>query len=354
MKSAKLHRLKLIAGCFLLILSTVFSLVGCQFSSFLSPNDDTTNADGNNPSGETPPEEPPKPLFYNRYTGLACDETISSCRPVSVCIGNFDGKVQKGLSAADILIEAPVARDETRLWVITTDWAKLTEIKNITSAESYMFPSVKPFDAVCVFNGAKELPSSVAALNYASGSLGAYFSSADGSVASSGDLLRSAAVEKQFSLKDSMSALPYRLCEVDTSFTPKGNPISSIHFSYSSKNTVDFSYDAASGTYLRSQTGIPHKDALNDTQLSFTNVILLFHNVSYYHSASGTSFTIDTGSGGSGFAYTGGGVINVNWSYDENGSLVFKDDTGEILTLNRGKTYIAIMKITDSTTIVAR
>ena len=217
-----------------------------------------------------------------------------------------------------------------------------------------MFSSVKPFDTVCVFNGAKELPSSISALNYASGSLGTYFSSTDGNVSATGDLLRSAAIEKQFSLKDSNTQLPYRLTEVGTSFTPKGNPISSIHFAYSAKNTVDLSYDAASGTYLRSQSGIPHKDSLNDTQLSFSNVIILFHNVSYYHSASGTSFTLDTVSGGSGFCYTGGGVTNITWSYDESGSLVFKDDSGEVLTLNRGKTYISIMKITDSTTIVAR
>ncbi len=364
MKSAKLHRLKISAGCILLVLSTVLSLVSCQFSSFLSPNDGATNVDeggeAQNPSenggNETPPpeEEPQKPLFYNRYTGLACDETVSSCRPVSVCIGNFDGKAQKGLSLADILIETPVSRDETRLWAIASDWGSLTDIKNISSAESYMFPSVKPFDTVCVFNGAKEFPTSISALNYASGSLGTYFSSTDGNVSSNGDLLRSAAIEKQFSLKDTAEVLPYRLTDVGQAFTPKGNPISSIHFAYSAKNTVDFSYDAASGTYLRSQGGIPHKDTLNDTQLAFSNVIILFHNVSYYHSESGTSFTLDTVAGGSGFCYTGGGVANVTWSYDEGGSLVFKDDSGELLTLNRGKTYIAIMKITDSTTIVAR
>ncbi len=367
MKSAKKHSIKTLAGCFLLTLSLIFSLVGCQFASFTSPdgNEGTGADEGEN--SLTPPENvdggtedapkdetPPKPLFYNRYTGLTCDEAVSSCRPVSVCIGNFDGKRQEGLSFADILIETPVPGDETRLWAITNDFERLVSIKNITDAEPYMFTSATAFDAVSVFNGAKEIPTTLSTLNYATGALGSYFSSADGSVSTTGALLKKAIEANSVSLSETRHALPFTFAELGTTYMPQSNRISDIYFAYSEKNTVSFTYNRENGSYFRSQSGAVHKDAYNGAQLTFQNVILLFSNVSYYHSPNGTTFALDSTSGGSGFCYTGGGVENISWSVSEDGTLLFRGANGEIITVNRGKTYIGVLRVTDSTTLIAR
>ncbi len=367
MKSAKKHSIKTLAGCFLLTLSLIFSLVGCQFASFTSPdgNEGTGADEGEN--SLTPPENvdggtedapkdetPPKPLFYNRYTGLTCDEAVSSCRPVSVCIGNFDGKRQEGLSFADILIETPVPGEETRLWAITNDLQKIAAIKNIAAAEPYMFTNAKAFDAVSVFNGAKEIPSSLPNLNYASGTLGSYFSSTDGLVSSTGTQLKNALEANSVSLSETQHSLPFAFTELGTTFKPQGNHISNIYFAFSEKNTVSFTYNEESGSYFRSQSGTVHKDDYNGAQLAFENVILLFSNVSYYHSPNGTTFALDSTSGGSGFCYTGGGVENISWSVSEDGTLLFRGTNGEIITVNRGKTYIGVLRVTDSTTLIAR
>lgn len=368
MKSAKKYSIKTLAGCFLLTLSMIFSLVGCQFASFTSPDgsDGSGTDEGENPSTppdnagggstEEPPQDttPPKPLFYNRYTGLTCDEATSSCRPVSVCIGNFDGKRQEGLSFADVLVETPVPHDETRLWAITNNLEGLASIKNIAGAEPYMFTSAEAFDAVAVFNGAKEIPEGLPTLNYASGTLGNYFSSADGLVSSSGSLIKNAIEANSFSLAEAKHALPYTFADLGTAYQPQGNRISDIYFAYSEKNTVSFTYNETSKSYFRSQGGGVHKDTYNGAQLAFENVILLFSNVSYYHSPNGTTFTLDTKSGGSGFCYTGGGVESISWSVLDDGSLLFKGADGEILTVNRGKTYIGVLRVTDSTTLIAR
>lgn len=361
MKSAKLHRIKIVIGCFLLVISTLFSFYGCQFSSF-TDSQGSTNDDGKNPSLEdgggssNQEQEPQKPLFYNRYTGLTCDEAISSCRPLSICVGNFDGKTQEGLGFADILIETPVDGDETRLWAITSDWHSITKMQNVSSAVSYMFPMPNAFGAICAYNGGNmnSLPT-VPTIDYTTGGLANHFTmSYDGGLSTTGEAMISAAVQKQYSTQDTGIALPYKLADLDAPYTPTGNRISSIHMAYSSKNTVDFTYDTESGTYLRMQRGTPHTDVLSGNQLSFSNVIILFYNVSYYHSANGTSFTLDTTAGGSGFCYTGGSVESINWKYDNTGNLVFTDEGGSTVTLNRGKTYIGLMKITDSTTVVAR
>ena len=359
MKSAKLHRIKRAFFCLLLILAMLSAFYGCQFASFTDSKD---KGDGSKPpvtggDGQSTPEdkEPQKPLFYNRYTGLTCDEAISSCRPLSICVGNFDGKTQEGLSFADILIETPIDTDETRFWALTTDWHSVTKMQNVSSAVSYMFPMANAFGAICAYNGGNlgALPT-VPTLDYAMGGLTNHFTpSFDGSLSTTGEAMINAAVTKQYSTQDTGIALPYRLAELNTPYVPSGNRISSVHFAFSSKNTVDFAYDEESGTYLRSQKGALHTD-VGGTPLSFTNVLILFYNVSYYHTAGGTTYTLDTAAGGSGFCYTGGSSVRVEWKYDNTGNLVFTDDAGEPIVLNRGKTYIGLMKITDSITVVAK
>ena len=81
---------------------------------------------------------------------------------------------------------------------------------------------------------------------------------------------------------------------------------------------------------------------------------MLFHNVSYYHTATSTTFSLDTEDGGDGYLYTGGGVVSVHWSYREDGTLSVVDDEGETVVLNRGKTYIGMLRVTDSTSLIAK
>ena len=222
MKSAKLHQIKKATACFFLILAMLTCFFGCQLASFTDSKDKgdgSSNSPTTDGNGQNTPEnqEPQKPLFYNRYTGLTCDEAISSCRPLSICVGNFDGKMQEGLSAADILIETPIDTDETRFWAITTDWHSVTKMQNVSSAVSYMFPMANAFGAICAYSGGNlsTIPT-LPTLDYATGGLSNYFiPSYDGSLSVTGEALISAAVQKQYSTQDTGIALPYRLAELN-------------------------------------------------------------------------------------------------------------------------------------------
>ena len=361
MKSA--NKNKLVTGCLAMLLALLCLLSGCQWASF-APKPGTEEPPADIPSGEqgsastdTPTLTPSPTLFDNRYTGLACDEAISSCRPISVCIANFDGKEAKGLSFADILIEAPYDANTTRIWAMTTNWNALTSIENVSSVRAHMFPMMNAFCSIAAYSGTDggTVPPSISTIDRSTTEMGNYFGVGfDGGVTSSGELLLRAAITKNYAMTDPKAPLPYRLCDNGELFTPVGNRISSIHFGYSAANTVGFEYDSASATYQKMQCDAPHVDAATNTQLSFSNVLLLFYNVSYYHSASGTSFSLDTAVGGNGFCYTGGSMMPVKWGYDNVGNLVFTDTNGDTLMLNRGKTYIGMMKITDSSSVVAK
>ncbi|MBQ9735478.1 MAG: DUF3048 C-terminal domain-containing protein [Clostridia bacterium] len=349
----------------LILLSLVFQCTGCGKLSFLPSLDGESPPPANDPTGDSTqtlaPADPPPPTYYNRYTGLACDEAVSSCRPISVCIGNFDQKQQEGLSFADILIEAPVDGDKTRLWALCTNPTGATKLSSVASVREYMMPISYAFGAICAYNGTTDTAGVGTTvfqgdtLDYLHHNLvGSFTGNGDGTLSTTGSALWEAAKSKGYSLSTSGCTLPYRFPELGSTHTPTGNLVNSIHFGFSGANTVTFSYDADKNVYLRAQSGVAHVDALTGEQLAYTNVLLLFHNVSYYHSPTETTFALDSASGGDGYAYTGGGVSRVHWSFAEDGSLRVSYDDGTPITLNRGKTYIGMLRITDSATLIAK
>ena len=365
MKSAKIKKSLLSPLLLLLIISLCASLAGCGKVSFLPSDEEPPPASDPNPSdipSSTPDvEEPPKILFYQRYTGLVCDESLLSCRPISVCIGNFDNTVQKGLSKADLIFEAPIDGDKTRLWATFVNPSAMPEIGAVSSIRDYMMPIASAFGSITAYAGTTDTVGTPVTsfkentLDYYYNNLTSTFvKNEQGTLNTSGEALLRAASDLKYSLTDTGATLPYRFAEVGTTFVPVGNQVNTVYYRYSLANTVLFSYDKVTGSYLRSQSSAPHTDSATGEQLAFQNVILLFHNVNYYHTATGTSFTLDTATGGDGYCYTGGGVLPICWHYAADGSLILEDESGAPLTVNRGKTYIGMLRVTDSASLIAK
>lgn len=368
MKSAKLTQPRKRCGYLLPLLLLILCLLitGCERQSFLfgqSGGKDRSPEEDNVEAGGTPQDDPvtPEILPINRYTGLACDESVSSCRPLSVCIGNFDGNPQYGLSFADILIETPIENGATRLLAIGKDWAGLEKIGPVASVREYMIPFLSALDCISVYAGTTDLAGG-AHTSYPGDNFDAlsqnvnsvFCKEADETMTVSGEGLTLAVRNRNYSQKDSERPLPYTFAAGNETVRPAGNPVSSVKLNFSAVNHAEFRFDAEKGLYTRYQDNAPHTDALTGEPLVFSNVILLFHNVTSYHSEGNTSFTLDTSAGGSGFCYTGGGAIRIRWSYGSDGLPVFRDENGNILELNRGRTYIGMMKITDTTAVIAK
>ena len=363
MESAKKRKNRFLTS-FVILLSVLFllvSCVGCSGLSFLPQESAPTT--GTEPPEDAPTIANPNPqpeIFYNRYTGLACDKSILSCRPISVCIGNFDTSRQEGLSYADILIEAPVEGDKTRLWALSTNPAALSTLSPVSSVRDYMMPICTALGSIAAYAGTTDTIGAGATLHpgdnldYLYHNLSSTFTKdQDGVLSTNGTALLSAAIGQGYSQEDTGVVLPYRFADTGSVYTPNSNRIRSISFRFSMASTVAFRYDESTGEYRREQAGTAHVDSLTGKQLSYANVLVLFHNVNYYHSATETTFSLDTASGGGGYCYTGGGVVFVRWSYAADGTLSVVDDKGESVLLNRGKTYIGMLRITDSASLIA-
>ncbi len=345
------------------ILLAFFVLTACLFSSCGFPSfvpDESNDGNGDDVPVVALPIIPEETLFYHTYTGLVCSEESAAYRPLSICIGNFDGKPQNGLYYADLLIEAPVESGETRLWMVTTARELPSALSSVSSVRGYLLPIVNALGALPVFAGKAD--KAAGEETYYTGDYidsndvaakDAFFYEEE-TLYTSPDKLIALAREKGLSLSADAPILPYKLAPLSAPYTPKGNPIDSIKIKYGVGKEALFTYQKASGTYIALRNGAPYGTSEEGEYLSFSNVLVLFHNVSDYHTDTESYFTLDAKAGGSGYCYTGGGVLRITWRYDEGSNLVFLDENGEKLTLNRGRTYISMMKITDAQNIIAK
>ena len=103
-----------------------------------------------------------------------------------------------------------------------------------------------------------------------------------------------------------------------------------------------FTYDAASGQYLKNIHGAAQVDGMNGEQLTFSNVIIQNTNWSKRDAKGYLTFqTIDSTSDG--YYFTKGRGIHITWKKTSDYSPTkYYDDNGNEIQINEGKTYIAI------------
>lgn len=102
---------------------------------------------------------------------------------------------------------------------------------------------------------------------------------------------------------------------------------------------VHYDYNAATNSYNRSEGGTPHMDALDNTQISPTVVVVLA--VPYAIQADGKHSEYQTIGSGSAYIYQDGTVTTATWSKaDLKSQITFTDAHGKPVLLNPGKTWL--------------
>lgn len=108
-------------------------------------------------------------------------------------------------------------------------------------------------------------------------------------------------------------------------------------------NNPWFSYDEASGTYLRYQFGEPQIDEMTQEQLAVKNIIVQYCSWKKYDD-NAEYLDIDVVNGGTGTYITNGKAIDVTWSKDDPwGVTKYRNSNGEEIKLNPGKTWVLIV-----------
>lgn len=279
-----------------------------------------------------------------------------SPRPVAVTINNIEASLpQYGIKEADILMEMPVEGGITRLLAIYSDYRKVPEVCSIRSCRYYFPIFAKGFDAVYFCYGSNELLGTPMlekiGIDYIDGNktsdslvferdesrLETY--SPEHTVYLKGSNMREIFMKYDFHTEISPS---YKSSAFDFSKTKKSFSFecTEITGSFSSSYSSGFFYDSENEVYLKNHNGEKHIDSSNSKQLEFTNVFLLYADVSNYED---TNLIEINWHGGKGVYATMGSSEKITWKKaSESSPIEFFGSDGKPLEINKGKSYIGV------------
>lgn len=342
---------------------TLCAAICLSFTSCSKKN----NGDGTLPS-VTPPQAPSqgginptapiKKYDFNPLTGTALPEgyTVGQ-RPVAIMIGNSPAAMpQRGIGSADAIYEMVTEGGVTRLMAMYADYRTVPQVGPVRSARDAHLQFALPMNSIFVHIG-----SSI----YADNLLNQYqYKDLDGvylgwaSFAfdtprnisgkgnehcwfTDGPLLTTGMEKSQIAVTGAYESL-FKFNDKDSApRSPAQGDAGYVKWSFANGSDVDFTYDAATGLYLKTAFGAAHIDELTGAQLGFNNVFLLSTTVGLKPDAYCTDFDLSQGTG---FYISNGKYESITWKKGlPEAPIRIYDANGQELVVNVGKSYVGVI-----------
>ncbi len=349
-----------------MIFCLLMAFAGCGKKS-----DDTSSAGSVTESviSEEPVVEPePEPVVkgeINPLTGVSnLKESAVNNRPVAIMVNNIETAwgVQSGLSKADVVYEAYVEGNITRLLAVYKDLSAVgkTEIGSLRSArysfvdlalghgaqfvhagrdEDYCTPHIAEVGATTVdLNTGGSTPTSVPGGRYAYRNSNGL--STEHTLFTNGkklyDGLKSLGVAKM----DGPGENWMNFLEEGSEYVPDSGKCKKLYVPFSGRYNAEFEYDKKSNKYVKVRNGSNQIDAGTKKAVAFSNVLVLYADTYFlsdnYHQK--TELT-----SGSGYYVSNGGYMEINWSKGgAHSSFQITDATGAEIDFNPGNTYVCL------------
>lgn len=304
----------------------------------------------------TPTQDPHAGMVRSKLTGKWVKPSVAKKRPYAVMINNIEYAFlrQKGTSKADILYEALAEGGITRMLAVYEDVTGVKKIGSVRSARHYYVQFAQEWDAIyCHFGHTKYAVSKMDALqtNNLSGlsAIGGVVYARDPGVAAPHNVYTSGAKLKKGAKKlgyttakdESAMAEHFQFYEEDTKLS-SGKKAVNITIPFSAYSTCQMKYDAEKKVYRKYEYGKKQMDTYYKKQLTFKNVIIQLVDESNIDSNGYQTMELKNASG-NGFYYTNGKRMKITWKRKESSNtMAYYDETGNVLTVNPGKTYIAV------------
>jgi hypothetical protein len=284
-------------------------------------------------------------------TGLPADPALLHRRVLAFRVGNDPSiRPQEGLGAADLVYEEIMEG-----YVITRFTALFLEsdaerVRPLRSARLSSLAIAPQYDAALVHTGASD-PIRYLLSQASFVDLDQYFHPAPygllagydwrGRMYSSTEAVRKYLERQGLERKELIEGYTF------DAEPPVGQPALTVHIPYPS-STVDWTYDAGSGLYLREMSNKVHVDALTGDQITAANVILFYaeHNRTNIVEDTNGARAIDIVMTGTGRAVVirDGVQLETEWRRTAGDELIlYWDAQGEVVPLKPGKTWIELM-----------
>lgn len=314
-------------------------------------------------------DEAPEGMVRSELTNMWIDENIKDQRPIAVMVDNEKTALPHfGLNKADIVYEmmnSTMNGRVTRFMVIYKDWKNIEQLGSVRSTRPTNIMVAAEYNAILVHDGGPFYINDFVARKYCNHLSGGFARFSNGKSTEFTEYVTSNDYKNPTTGK-SYDGLIDRVDQAG--FTENYNDyFPGQHFAFSDMeldlagmadsfavndidlpfphNSSKLKYNADTKLYEYSEYGEPHVDPLdNNNVLTFKNVILQSctftqlddHGYLVYN-------VIDKDKNG--YYITNGQAIPIKWEKaQESAVTVFTNaNTGEIIRLNTGKTYIAIV-----------
>ena len=306
-------------------------------------------------------EETREGMYRSELTNEWIDEALKNQRPVAIMIDNDVRALDHyGISHADVLYELTNSTKNngiTRLMAIIKDYEGVEQIGSMRSARPTFIQLMCEWNAVyCYFGGPFYIDDYIAKdhVNSLNGnSSSSWNKRVDNGKATEftayayGSGLKST-IEDKFGLdyNDNYQGPHYQFASESSPVTladaADATTASKVEMPFP-LNKPYFEYNEADGLYYRWEYDQEHKDGENGEQLAFKNLLIqnaryvifdengymMFHSIDYDRE---------------GYYITNGKAIPVTWSKaDECSPTKYFDKDGNPITINTGKTYVALV-----------
>ena len=311
-------------------------------------DENSGNTDENTDGGETVTPTPPTPPEYVHYlTGLEVSAADYGQKPL--CFITDTAAPTYGIYGASLMIEIPIEGGKSRFLVYQNDIKNLGKIGSITQGRDCIARLLDFFGGISVQNGSDDMhpagtsPSRI--IFDLSQNSGYSYEESSSYLYSNKDLLLAGLQNAGIGLGSSEGmTMPFHFTPHFSDAVTFTTTAQTITLPFGASNETNLYYDTAAGQYLLGKGGQIKTDLLNGKNVGFTNAFVLFADSTTYESVDQTKMIVDTDGGGKGYYFTHGTACAIEWHLDAAGKLVFKNENGEVLSANRGTSYIAFYK----------
>ena len=329
---------------FLLSILSIFIISSITSCSSL----DSIESNSKNISEITQKED----TFKYPFTGIKTNENPQDKTPYIVVVENSKAsRPQSGLSFADIVYETSAEGGIPRFIAIyhSNTASKIGPVRSIrpyflTISKEYALPIAHCGGSKEALNEVKK-DSSIMSINEMTN--GKYYyrdnnRKAPHNLYTSSEKILQAIKDKKYNLKAESSL------KFDNEFFNNNDLKEALNITIKPNNVYETSYTFEDGTYTKLMDGEIAKDAITNSPLTFTNIVVQKTDITLQ--TDNSHLNIDLVSSGEGYIFSNGKVIEMKWSKDSQ-----YDDTklydldGNPISLSEGNT---IWNIVDSQSII--
>ena len=303
----------------------------------------------------------------------------STGRMVGVMVNNIanserqNARPQRGIASADLLIESKVEGGITRFCALYSNVNSIPEIGPIRSGRDQFLQLLMPWNALYYHDGESIFCTQfIHVYNYSGLNIGGknYFNTPvhphvahrikrNENVAyehtefTSAKEIKQAAADAGIGLTYPYEGTFFRFADYRTDAVndlADAPSTRSILITHSASYKTSFAYNSWNRNYKMSMYSNRTKkfesavDELTGKQLTFANVVVCFANIAAYAGDSHDVQEVQYVEGGQAYLFTSGGVQTGRWEKGHpTHPIRLYTDAGEEMTLNRGKTYFALV-----------